>query len=445
MAVNAVVAQSGGPTAVINNSVRGVVERLDEAAQVDKVYGPRSGILGVLRNELIDLTAQEHAEILRLGETPSAGALGSCRYKLASKETGDIYTDDYERILQVFEAHNVGMFFYIGGNDSMDTANRVAEMARDAGQDVQGIGIAKTVDNDVGGPLQDDGTFAVCDHNPGYGSVARYWAVNVLEANEENKASHTSDPVLIMQAMGRRVGFITASARLADPERRMPLLVFIPEALSKDDPEQNLEFIATRVNETLREAGRCMVVLTEGAGLGDVGVLRDAFGHAQFSACRTTAAHLLMNHLNGIDRTDEKGRAQSRLVRPGIARVDVPGTMQRRDSLRTSSVDLEEAYRVGVQAAELALDGKSGLMATILRKPKAEYEVEYGEVPLEEVANAERNFPEQWIAESGADVTDGFVDWARPLMGAPLPDFARLAPQTAPDRGLGDYTPQGLP
>ncbi len=442
MAVNAVVAQSGGPTAVINSSVRGVLEALGASGEVRAVYGARRGILGVLRNELIDLTAQEPEQVARLGGTPSAGALGSCRYKLAGKQGA--YDEDYERIIEVFKAHDVGMFFYIGGNDSMDTADRVAELAAESGLDLRAVGIAKTVDNDVGGPLRDDGTFALCDHNPGYGSVARYWALNVLEANEENKASHTSDPVLIMQAMGRKIGFITASARLGDPDRGMPLLIVMPEALSQDDSAANLELITGRVNDLLGQEGRCMVVLTEGANLGDVGVLRDAFGHAQFSASRTSAAHLLMNHLNGVDRADGRGRARSRLCVPGIARVDVPGTIQRRDILRASSVDLAEARALGAHAAALALRGESGRMATILRVPGEDYAVEYGDVPLGEVANAERTFPEQWIAEGRTDVTDGFVEWAMPLIGERLPRFARLEPKLAPEAGLGDYEPQAL-
>ncbi|MCK4282838.1 MAG: diphosphate--fructose-6-phosphate 1-phosphotransferase, partial [Candidatus Brocadiae bacterium] len=355
MPMNAVVAQSGGPTTVINNSVRGVLEKLASSSKIRTVYGARMGILGVLQNDLIDLSAQSPEQVALLAETPSAGAIGSCRYKLASKETGETYQEDYARIIEVFKAHEVGCFFYIGGNDSMDTAHRVGAMARDAGLELQAVGIAKTVDNDVGGPLQEDGTFALCDHNPGYGSVARYWALNVLEANEENKASHTSDRVLVMQAMGRKIGFITASARLADPNREMPLLVIMPEAQSKDDPQANLDFVTENVNRVLGEHGRCMVVITEGANLGDVGILRDSFGHAQFSASQTTAAHLLMNHLNGTDRRDSKGRAHSRLAASGIARVDVPGTIQRRDISRASSVDLEEAYRVGEHAAALAL------------------------------------------------------------------------------------------
>jgi len=442
MAMNAVVAQSGGPTAVINNSVRGVVETLAASPEIGTVYGARMGILGVLRNELIDLSAQDPAQIARLAGTPSAGAIGSCRYKLAGKQ--GLFEEDYARIIEVFRAHNVGCFFYVGGNDSMDTANRVAGMAREAGLDLQGIGIAKTVDNDVGGGLQDDGTFALCDHNPGYGSVARYWAVNVREANEENKASYTSDPVLIMQAMGRKIGFITASARLGDTERRMPLLVIMPEALSKDDAAANRELITENVNSVLRQAGRCMLVITEGANLGDVEPLRDSFGHAQFSASRTTAAQLLMGHLNGTDRADSEGRSQTRLVVPGIARVDIPGTIQRRDSSRASSVDLQEAYQVGVHAAELALGGRSGVMSTIIRKPGDAYEVEYGDVPLETVANAERSFPAEWIAQSKVDVADGFVRWALPLIGEPLPEFTQFEPKMAADAGLAGYTPQGL-
>jgi 6-phosphofructokinase len=442
MPMNAVVAQSGGPTAVINNSVRGVVDVLKASGKGGAVYGATNGILGVLRNELVDLSAQDAEQIGLLAATPSAGTMGSCRYKLAGK--AGRFDEDYARIVQVFKAHDVRCFFYVGGNDSMDTAHRVAAFARGNGLDLQAIGIAKTVDNDVGGSLQADGTFALCDHNPGYGSVARYWAVNVLEANEENKASCTSDPVLIMQAMGRKIGFITASARLGDPERRMPLLVVMPEALGKGDPQQNLEFIAAQVNDMLRQAGRCIVVVTEGANLGDVGTIKDSFGHEQFSASRTTAAQLLMNYLNGTDRLDAKGRAQSRLAAPGIARVDIPGTIQRRDIGRASSVDLEEAYRVGAHAAELALAGRSGMMATILRKPGARYEVEYGEVPLEVVANAERTFPAEWIAPSRTDVTDGFVRWAMPLIGEPLPRFAQLAPRMARRKGLPDYVPQGM-
>jgi 6-phosphofructokinase 1 len=224
----------------------------------------------------------------------------------------------------------------------------------------------------------------------------------------------------------------------------MPLLVILPEALSKDDPQANLDFITEKVNDTLSLRGRCMVVITEGANVGDVGPLLDAFGHTQFSASRTTAAHLLMRHLNGMDRKDTRGRAHSRLVVPGIARVDVPGTMQRRAIDRASPVDLREAYEVGRNAAEMALAGKSGVMSTIIRRPGESYGVDYGEAPLEEVALAEREFPAEWVAESRVDVTDDFVEWAMPLIGGDLREFVELEDQMAPEEELGDYVPQGL-
>jgi len=444
MGRNAIVAQSGGPTCVINNSIRGAVDALMASSEVDTVYGAEMGILGVLRNRLIDISSQDPEDIRLLERTPAAGALGSCRYKLADRATGQPYREDYSRIIEVFRAHNVGYFLYAGGNDSMDTANRIGELAGAEQLDLKVIGIAKTIDNDVGGGLQEDGTFAVCDHDPGYGSTARFWAINVLEANEENKASYTSDPVLVIQAMGRKIGFITAAARLADPRRDMPLLIVMPEALSADEPRANLELITENVNRFLRAAGRCMVVVTEGANLGDVGVLRDSFGHAQFSASERTAGQLLINHLNGTDEKDSRGRAHSRLCVPGIARLDVPGTRQRREAGSVSSTDLKEAYEVGANAARLALEGHSGHMSTILREPGDAYAVRYEKVKLDVVANAERKFPARWIAPSKVDVTDEFVRWAKPLIGDPLPRFTRFEPKLAGRAGLPEYTPQGL-
>lgn len=442
MPTNAVVAQSGGPTAVINNSIRGAVDTLMKAADVGTIYGAEMGILGVLRNRLIDISSQDPQQIELLGRTPSAGAIGSCRYKLADKKTKQAHNEDYDRIIEVLRRHNVGYLFYAGGNDSMDTANRLSILAAQKGLDLKAIGIVKTIDNDVGGTLQDDGTFAICDHNPGYGSVARFWAMNIFEANEENKASYTSDPVLVMQVMGRKIGFIAAAARLGDPEREMPLLIVIPEALSKD-PAANLELITENVNRVLKDAGRCMIAITEGADLGDVGVLYDSFGHAQFSACERTAGQLLINHLNGTDRKNAEGRARSRLCVPGIARLDVPGTRQRRDFSTVSVTDLDEAYCVGRNAADLALEGLTGYMSTIIRVPGDTYTVTYDKVPLDEVANAERKFPEDWIADTRLDVTDEFVTWASPLIGDPLPAHCRFDPKYADDAGLGAYTPQG--
>jgi len=205
--------------------------------------------------------------------------------------------------------------------------------------------------------LQADGIFAVCDHDPGYGSVARNLAINILEANEENKASYTSDPVLVIGVMGRKIGFIPAAARLADPKREIPLLIILPESLSQDDYQSNLEFITEKVNEKLKKQRRCIVVIGEGVNVGDLGILRDSFGHAQFSASEKTVEQVLTNYLNGIDMKDSQGRAQSRLIVKGIARSERPGTRQRREIAYVSEVDREEAYQVGVYAAKLALSG----------------------------------------------------------------------------------------
>jgi len=413
---NAVIAQSGGPTSVINNTVKGAIDVLMKSGQVDRILGAKMGILGVLKEELTDISTQDKNQIELLSQTPSAGTLGSCRYKIKNDE-------DLNRIVVVFKKQKVDYFFYCGGNDSMDTAHKVSKAAQEQGLDLIAVGMPKTIDNDVGGTLQSDGTFAICDHNPGYGSVARNLAINILEANEENKASYTSDPVLVITVMGRKIGFIPAAARLADPERKMPLQIILPEALSKDDSKSNLELITENVNKQLKESGRCIIVVGEGVNLGDLSILKDSFGHAQFSASGSTVDKLLINYLNGQDRKNEQGWAQSRLVVPGIARSENPGTRQRREIAYVSEVDREEAYQVGAYSARLALDGQDGYMATIIRNPGDDYSIKYDKVPLEIVANSEREFPKEWIATNKADVTDDFVRWAMPLIGDPLPEF----------------------
>ncbi|MCD6238095.1 MAG: diphosphate--fructose-6-phosphate 1-phosphotransferase [Thermotogae bacterium] len=430
---NAVIAQSGGPTSVINNSLKGAIDTLSASDEIDRIYGARMGILGVLNEELIDISAQSPEQIALLAVTPSAGTLGSCRYKIRSDE-------DLKRIVEVFDKHNVGYFLYCGGGDSMDTAAKVNDLARDKGIDLICVGIPKTIDNDVGGNLQSDGTFAVCDHDPGYGSTARNTAINVMEANEENKASFTSDPVLVIGVMGRKIGFIPAAARLADPERKMPLLIILPEALSKKDWQGNLEFITEEVNRRLSEHGRCIVVISEGTQVGDLGILYDSFGHAQFSASEKTVEQAVVNYLNGVDRKDSEGRAHSRLIVKGIARSERPGTRQRREIAYVSEVDRKEAYEVGVYATRLALRGESGFMSTIVRIPGNIYRVKYDKIPLNVVANSEREFPEKWIAANKVDVTDAFINWAMPLIGGPLPKFAKFEGIFAP-KLCGKYTP----
>jgi len=433
---NAVIAQSGGPTSVINCTVKGAVDVLLKSEKINRILGAKMGILGVLREELFDISAQDKEQIELLLQTPSAGVLGSCRYKIKNDE-------DLNRIIEVFKKHDVGYFFYCGGNDSMDTAHKVSKIAREQGLDLIAVGMPKTIDNDVGGNLQSDGTFEICDHDPGYGSVARNLAINILEANEENKASYTSDPVLVITVMGRKIGFIPAAARLADPKREMPLLIFLPEALSKDDSKSNLEFITEKINKKLEKNGRCIVVVGEGVNLGDLSILKDSFGHAQFSASGFTVGKLLINYLNGQDRKDKEGRAQSRLVVPGIARSENPGTRQRREIAYISIVDREEAYQIGAYSARLALDGQDGYMATIIRKPGDKYSVTFDKVPLEIVANSEREFPKKWIAKNKVDVTDAYINWAMPLIGGPLPEFARFK-DIYVSKKCDEYIPEGF-
>ncbi len=418
-----VVAQSGGPSPVINNSLRGIVETARELDEIGTVFGARHGIEGVLKEELLDLTAQPADEIALLRVTPAAGSIGTCRYKLKPSQT-----EDFERVIEVFKAHDVGYFLYIGGNDSMDTANKVAELAQARGLDLVGVGVPKTIDNDVG-----DSEFRLIDHTPGYGSVARYWMHMVQNANEENAGSSPADPVLVMQAMGRRIGFIPAAARLADPESEMPLQIYLAESPC------SLEQLADRVNDQLRRTGRCLVVVSEGFDVGSLGEVRDSFGHVAFSASQLTVCQVVVNYLNRVG-----------LACKGAARGNVSGTDQRHAMALASTVDLEEAYRSGQMAALLAAGGESGFMATILRDPGPIYHVRYDKVPLPQVAASERNFPSAWIAPSGCDVTDEFVQYARPLVGddmitLPLVDgrqrLARLSPIYAPQK-LPKYVPQ---
>ncbi|ADB17152.1 phosphofructokinase [Pirellula staleyi DSM 6068] len=420
---NMVVAQSGGPSPVINNTLRGIVEAARNYANIGTVYGARHGIEGVLKEELLDLSSQHPDEISLLRYTPAAGSIGTCRYKLKPNQT-----EDFERVIEVLKAHNVGYFVYIGGNDSMDTANKVAKLAHERGLDLIGIGGPKTIDNDVG-----DSEFKLIDHTPGYGSCAKYWMHAVQNANEENQGSCPADPVLVMQAMGRKIGFIPAAARLADPHREMPLQIYLAESPC------SLEQLADNVNDQLKRDGRCMVVISEGFNVGSLGERRDSFGHVQFSSSETTVAQTVVNYLNS------KG-----LAAKGAARGNVPGTDQRHSMAYASTVDLDEAYRAGEMCAHLATTGQSGYMATILRNEGSIYSVRYDKAPLELVANSERMFPKNWITAAGNDVTDDFIRYAKPLVGEgmlslPMVDgrqrLTRLEKKYATQK-LAKYIPQ---
>ncbi|NLG53136.1 MAG: diphosphate--fructose-6-phosphate 1-phosphotransferase [Clostridiales bacterium] len=420
---NVVVAQSGGPTPVINNSLRGVIETCKMFPdKFNTVYAGFHGVEGILKEELLDLSAQSREEIALLRTTPAAGSIGTCRYKLKSHQT-----EDFERLIEVFKAHDIGYLFYIGGNDSMDTANKISILAREKGLELIATGVPKTIDNDVG-----DTEFKLIDHTPGYGSVARYWASLIQNANEENKGSSPADPVLVIQAMGRKIGYIPAAARLADTDREMPLLICMAES------GLALPEIAERVNETLVKRGRCILVIGEGVDVGNIGETKDSFGHTQFSASKTTVAQVITNYLNDVG-----------LKTRGAARFQLPGTDQRASINFVSAVDLDEAYKLGQKAVVIAAEDGNGYMSTITRKPGIIYNVDYDKVPLTLVANSERTFPKEWLTADRTDVTDDFIKYAKPLIGDDLVGIptiggimrlARFKPIFA-EKKLAEYVP----
>ncbi len=397
MKKNALVAQSGGPSPVINSSLHGVVEGCRAFPDhIGEVFAGVHGIEGVLLEELIDLSRESKDEIALLKHTPSAGAIGTCRYKLH-----DTASEDFERIIEVIRAHDIGYFFYIGGNDSMDTADKVGRLAHEKGVELVVTGVPKTIDNDIG-----DAEFSIIDHTPGYGSAARYWAYITQIVDEENRGMCVSEPVSVLQAMGRTAGFIPAAARLADPERRIPLQIYLAET------DHTLDTLAENVNDELNRSGRCIVVVSEGFNVGSIGEARDGFGHVEYGASRNTVAQAVVNHLNDVG-----------LAARGNATGQVPGVLQRSTSIFASTVDIEEAYQVARKAVEIAIEDGSGRMATILREDGDDYRAVYGNVPLTAVANSQRYLPAEWIAPGGTDVTDDYVRYAQPLIGAAWPEI----------------------
>jgi len=423
---NALVAQSGGPSPVINATLQGVIEGcLSYNEHIDKIYAGWHGIEGVLFEELIDVSSQPEEEIKLLKYTPAAGVIGTCRYKLKENQS-----EDFERIIEVIKAHNIGYFFYIGGNDSMDTANKVSKLAREKGVELVVTGVPKTIDNDLG-----DENFTLIDHTPGYGSTARYWAYLIQNINEENKGMCVSECVSVIQAMGRKSGFITAAARLGDPDREMPLQLYMAES------NHTLETLAENVNRQLKKSGRCIVVVNEGFNVGDLGEAYDGFGHIEYGASKTTVAQKVVNYLNEIG-----------LNARGNVTGQVPGVIQRSVSIYASRVDIEEAYQVGMKAVDIAIKEGTGWMATILRASDQPYKAVFDKVPLEKIANSVRYLPSHWISSDGIDVTDDFIKYAMPLIGDGWPDiklekglqrFARFNLNFI-DKKLKEYVPVNL-
>ena len=385
MGKNILVAHGGGPTAVINCSLQGVVEAARASGQVDKIYAARFGAEGILAGDLIDLTDVPAETISRLRDTP-ASAIGSCRRKL-----GDA---DYPTVLETLRRFGIDCFFYNGGNDSMDTCNKVNEMAKKEGLDLRVIGIPKTMDNDL----------EITDHCPGFGSAARYAAQSACELALD--ASALPIHVVVLELMGRNAGWVTAASALAARLTNCEVLTYLPERLV--DEEKMLSDIEARYAKgkgllVTASEGICGL---DGKPFADTGLV-DGFGHTIPGG---TAQHI-------SDQIIQKLGLKSRAEKPGLlGRTSIP---------YVSVPDREEAYAVGKYAVEAALRGESGSMVAIEAQRSPAYHSSLFLTPLSQVANVEKKFPLEWIVE-GNQIADAFFDYAMPLMGGGFPQYALL-------------------
>ena len=393
-----VVGQSGGSTATLSNTLAGVLAAALQSDAVDRVYGMCNGIEGLLHERFIDLTNAPARLLDALRQTPSA-ALGSCRYGLAES--------DAERALEVLKAHDVRYFIYIGGNGSALTVQAVNRWAQASGYDLSAIAVPKTIDNDLWGT----------DHTPGYGSAARFAALAALDGGSDSWALRTHDHVKILETFGRNTGWVTAATALAKREEAdPPHLIFVPERpLTQERFLQEVQaaydrfgYVHVAVCEGLRRPDGELLFASDRA------VDRDAFGRGQLGGVSTLLAELVANELGLKSRTDK------------------PGTMQRACLSLASSVDLEEAYLVGTAAVHVALSGETGMMIALERDPGPEYAVTTGLIAVDDVAGKERPLPDAYLNEAGNYVTTAFLDYVRPLIGAPLPEYVRLGTPTVP-------------
>ena len=385
MAMNILVAHGGGPTPVINSSLQGVVEAARASGKVDKIYAARFGAEGILKGDLIDLTDVPAETIARLRQTPNS-AIGSCRRKLTDA--------DYPTVIETLKKFDIGCFFYNGGNDSMDTCNKVNELAKKEGLDLRVIGIPKTIDNDLD----------ITDHCPGFGSAAKFAAIGACELGLE--ASGLPIHVIVMEVMGRNAGWLTAASALAARVANCEVLTYLPEI--PVDEEKMLSDIkaAWAKGRGLLVTVSEGVVGLDGKPLASSGIV-DGFGHVIPGGTAQHISDLIIQKL-GI-----KSRAEK------------PGLMGRNDMSRISEIDREEAYAVGKFALESAVNGKSGYMVGIRGNRGETYSYELFLIPLCEVANVEKKFPLEWIVNGNA-IADEFFDYAMPLMMDKAPEYAIL-------------------
>ena len=397
---NAFYAQSGGVTAVINASAAGVIEVCRQnKSKIGKLYAGLNGIVGALREELIDTSFESDDAISQLLHTPG-GAFGSCRYKLKKYEDD---VTEYERLIKVFRAHNIGYFFYNGGGDSADTCLKVSQISEKMGYPIRAIHIPKTIDNDL----------PFTDYCPGFGSVAKYVATSVREASLDIESMcASSTKVFILEVMGRHAGWIAASGGLAASKKgEAPHIILFPEI-----PFYREAFIE-RIETTVRQKGYCVIVASEGIRYSDGAHIsgsmqRDAFGHQQLGGVAPTLASMIK---------------QSTGYKYHWALSDY---LQRSARHLASKIDVDHAYATGRRAVEMALEGKTSLMVTIEREKGEKYKWFLGEASLEKVANMEKKMPRNFITKDGFGITKKAKDYLKPLIiGEDFPPFKSGLPQ----------------
>lgn len=412
MPKNAFYAQSGGVTSVINASAAGVIETARRFPdKIGKVYAGRNGIIGALTEDLIDTSMEPAEAIAALKYTP-AGAFGSCRYKLKGIEENKA---EYERLIEVFKAHDIGYFFYNGGGDSQDTSHKVSQISESLGYPITCVGVPKTIDNDL----------PITDTCPGFGSVAKYVAISTREAAfDVASMALTSTKVFVLEVMGRHAGWIAAAAGLAaEKQGDAPHVILFPE-VTFDEPA-----FLDRVKASVDNYGYCVIVVSEGVKNAEGRFLaesgsKDAFGHAQLGGVAPVIAQLVKDKLG---------------YKYHYAVADY---LQRAARHIASKTDVEQAYAMGKAAVELALAGKTAVMPTVVRLSDAPYRWETGSANLADVANVEKKMPDDYISEDGFGITDGCRRYLQPLIEGEdyppykngLPDYVRLKNVAVPKK-----------
>ena len=414
--MNAFYAQSGGVTAVINASACGVIETARKNRdKIGKVYAGRNGIIGALTEDLIDTSKDSARSIAALRHTPS-GAFGSCRFKLKSLEDNK---REYERLIEVFKAHNIGYFFYNGGGDSADTCFKISQLSKKMGFPVQAIHVPKTVDNDL----------PITDNCPGFGSVAKYIAIATREASfDVASMCATSTKVFVLEVMGRHAGWIAAAGALAsDEETDIPVVILFPEVTF------NRKKFMAQVKAKVEKYGYCSVVVSEGVHypngkfLAETG-LKDAFGHSQLGGAAPVVAGMIQQDLG---------------LKYHWAVADY---LQRAGRHIASKTDVDQAYAMGKAAVELALKGKNSVMPTIVRTSDKPYKWKVGEAPLKKVANVEKFMPKSFISRDGFGITPKCRRYLEPLIKGEdyppykngMPKYVRLKNVSVPKK-LDDF------